>query len=472
MMRKYITKRLIILVSLGLLFACKKYEQEYTYKAVDEIKISTSVENGRYTLDRGAVLEIDPVISGSPSSTDEFSYEWRLLEQITPQTYLLSNEKKLSVKVDVPAASYYLGFKMTNKRTGQFFTYQGMVTVVSSFNSGYYITSNVGDQGKLSFIRLSDGKLSHGVPEQVNQGKTYPGRALHAAYYGAFLYYFTDQGSYRLLANDFMEIARNAAVIDGNKKFTSNPIGFAGGASDWDVFMVGNGDLHAGIGITTGSFYGNQLINTPFSPRLVGDYSLFNGVFTISATTLFYDNKYKRFMQVGSMTRDLVVSSKTTGTFDMSDLKMTMIAGVAGRVANEHYYLMEDATGLRYFMTTTNGAPALLQNMSDSPDIKTANIMTASALVRHLYYAVGNKLYLYDIPANTSRLVYTFPSGILIKDIKMDRTTSKRLVVGVSKSAREGEVHYFDLDNLGDIVNNAPVSTFTGFGDIISVNVR
>lgn len=457
---------------LTVLFACKKYDQDYTNNKIDEIGISTSVADGRYILELGATLEIDPIIKESSPGQDEFSYEWRLLEQTTPKTYLLSNERKLSAKVEVPVGTYYLGFKMKNKRTGQFFTYQGMVYVISKYNAGYYITSNVGGQGKLSFLRLSDNQLSHAVPELVNTGKTYPGRALHADNYGNLLYYFTDQGIYRFTANDFMEIARNAEVIDGNKKFKKAPIGFSGGASDWDAFMIGDGDVHAGIGTNMASVYGNQLLNTPFSPRLVGDYDLYSGVFPTSATALFYDNKHQRFMQCASTSRDLVVYATAPGSFNLSDVKMTMIAGGLGRVAREYYYLMENSAGTRYLMTTSNGAPGILQVMDNSPDLNTANLIVASALVKHLYYASGNKLYLYDIPANTSRLVYTFSSTDVIKDMKMDRSTSKRLVIGVSKNANEGEVYYFDLDNLGNIVNNAPVSTFTGFGDIVSVNLR
>ncbi|MEJ2880160.1 PKD-like family lipoprotein [Pedobacter sp. GR22-6] len=461
---------------LMVLLACKKYDQPYNYKKIDDIKISTSAVNNRFTVVINDTLKIEPVIAETNPSNDEFEYEWRLLEQITPKFWVISQSKDLKAKIDIPAGSYYLGFKITNKRTGQIFTYQGMVSVISPFNAGYYVTSNVGNQGKLSFIRASDDMIFYSAPEEVNGNKTYPGKALFAdnsAATGTLVCYFTDQGIYRFTANDFLENGRDAQVMDGAKKFSRAPIAYGDGASAWEVFMMGDGDLHVGIGSTMASFYGNNLLLAPFSARLVGDYSLYSGIFVTSSTTMFYDNKFKRFMYCPTQGRNLTIApASLTSVFNAADVKMTLISSDAGQATNEYYYLMENAAGVRYLLGTLNTTPNLYQIIGNSPDIGTATVIAASKLVKHVYYASANKLYVYDMLANSSRLVYTYPLGYVIKDMKMDRSTSKRLVLGVSKSASEGEVHYFDLDNLGAAVGNSPVKTFKGFGDIVSVNSR
>lgn len=462
-----------IFAVLMLLISCTKYDQGYTYNKIDDVKITTDVANGRYTVVINDTLKINPVITESAPGKDEYDYEWRLLEQITPRFWVIGNTKDLNAKIDIPAATYYLGFKMTNKRTGQIYTYQGMVSVISPYNAGYYVTSNMGNQGVLSFVRASDDKVFHSVPEDVNSGKSYPGRALHADNSGSLVFYFTDQGTYRFTANDFAENGRNETVIDGAKKFSQAPIAFADGVSSWDVFMVGNGDIHAGAGATTASLYGNALLLSPFSARFVGDYSLYSGIFLTSSITMFYDNRHQRFMQCPNARRELNVASATpTGVFNMADVKMTMVHADAGQATNEYYYLMENSAGTRYLLGTLNNAPNLFQLIGNSPDINTASVIAASKLVKHVYYASANKLYVYDMLANSSRLVYTYPPGHVIKDMKMDKTTSKRLVVGVSKNTSEGEVHYFDLDNIGSVIDDAPVKVFSGFGDIVSVNLR
>ncbi|MGN6418292.1 MAG: PKD-like family lipoprotein, partial [Pseudobacter sp.] len=311
---------------LMLFISCTKYDQGYTYNKIDDVKISTDVANGRYTVVINDTLKINPIITESSPGKDEYTYEWRLLEQITPRFWVISESRELKAKIDLPAAIYYLGFKMTNKRTGQIYTYQGMVTVISPYNAGYYVTSNMGNQGMLSFVRASDDKVFHSVPEDVNNSNTYPGHALHADNIGSLLYYFTDQGTYRFTANDFVENGRNETVIDGAKTFDHAPVAIVDGVSSWDVFVVGDGDLHAGAGATTASLYGNDLLLSPFSSRYVGDYSLYSGVFLTSSVTMFYDNKHKRFMLCPSLRRELNVASATpTAVFDMADVKMTMV---------------------------------------------------------------------------------------------------------------------------------------------------
>ncbi|MNX52728.1 hypothetical protein D3C86_834130 [compost metagenome] len=88
-----------------------------------------------------------------------------------------------------------------------------------------------------------------------------------------------------------------------------------------------------------------------------------------------------------------------------------------------------------------------------------------------MYYASGQKIYLYDILANSSRLVYTFPADTKIADLEMLRATSKRLVVALNKGTA-GEVYYFDLDNLGNFVGNTYVKKFEGFGEIVHLGYR
>jgi hypothetical protein len=45
------------------------------------------------------------------------------------------------------------------------------------------------------------------------------------------------------------------------------------------------------------------------------------------------------------------------------------------------------------------------------------------------------------------------------------------LVVAVNKGTA-GEVYYFDLDNLGNVVSDTYVNKFEGFGEIVHLDYR
>ena len=119
-----------------------------------------------------------------------------------------------------------------------------------------------------------------------------------------------------------------------------------------------------------------------------------------------------------------------------------------------------------------NGArtsPGINQLISNSPDIDIATKFLTSTTFKLMYYAANNKIYLYDIAANSSRLIYTFPAGYVIKEMKKSGTT--RLVVA-TKMGVAGEIYYFDLAGTGDFVANTYTKKFTGFGDIVQLTAR
>jgi hypothetical protein len=97
-----------------------------------------------------------------------------------------------------------------------------------------------------------------------------------------------------------------------------------------------------------------------------------------------------------------------------------------------------------------------------------------------LYYAVANKIYLYDVLAKSARLVYTFPVGTQVKDLKMFKGQewgksnplyNTRLVVA-TYNGTEGELYYLDLLPIGDIANGTYSKKFGGFGNILQINYR
>ncbi len=182
-------------------------------------------------------------------------------------------------------------------------------------------------------------------------------------------------------------------------------------------------------------------------------------------------------MQVEYQGRTIDYSPATAAaSFNMANVGKKMIAydrgiSTAGNQGIEWYYIMENSAGRHLLsITSTAGAstPGINQQILNSPEIANADNFATSSVLKQMYYTVGNKIYLYDMLANSSTLIYTFPSGFVIKDIELLRSTSKQLAVGIN-SGTAGEVYYFDINALGQFANNTYTKKFTGFGEIIQV---
>jgi hypothetical protein len=179
-------------------------------------------------------------------------------------------------------------------------------------------------------------------------------------------------------------------------------------------------------------------------------------------------------MQSAYLSRDLTICPATpTASFNMANVGRKMIAFDAGSTTGtnkEYFFVMENTTG-RYLQSIKGGTPDVNQLIGNSPDIATATAFATSSVLKHMYYASANKIYVYDMLANSAKLVYTFPADYVISDLEMLRTTSKRLVVAANKGTA-GEVYYFDLDNIGAFTGNTYINKFEGFGEINQLSYR
>lgn len=157
----------------------------------------------------------------------------------------------------------------------------------------------------------------------------------------------------------------------------------------------------------------------------------------------------------------------------MSDVGKTMVAVEKGRTtynSGVFYCIMEDSEG-RYVAGINNVDPSLFQKVLDSacPDFSKAKLFAASGIFQHMYYAVGNKIYLYNIVANTAELLYSFPSSHTITDIEIKRKTSRTLAVA-TWDGTAGNMNLFDINDLGQFVDEGPKKVFDNLGHIVHIS--
>lgn len=455
-----------------LVMACQKEEQSFKYEKQNQVSIGTDATS--FTIAYLDSLKVSPVLTESFPSGEQFSYEWKMyLQTGTDTAKVLSTEKNLKAKISLPPGTYSLRYKVTSKQTGIAMFALYTVTVNGIYYQGWLVSSNKDGKARLSFIRTDD--VVFAAPAETVNNTTYPGHAI-AAYSGiaqdiALILFFTDQGVYRFNANDFLQNGSTTALFPEGKQFNTLPA-YGLNKLTTDQYIVSDGGLYAGFGPY---FFLGEVLK-PYSERFTGDYSLFPAIISSTQTSsFFYDNKGQRFMRVAYLDRSILpATGNDKDSFDLGDVGKTMIAcdyGLTGYSNDEFYFVMQNNAGVRYLLSINGTKPGLNQLIGNSPDIATATKFATSSVVKHMYYASGQKIYLYDILANSSRLVYTFPADTKIVDLKMLRATSKRLVVAVNKGTA-GEIYYFDLENLGDFVNNTYVKKFEGFGEIVNLNYR
>ena len=97
------------------------------------------------------------------------------------------------------------------------------------------------------------------------------------------------------------------------------------------------------------------------------------------------------------------------------------------------------------------------------------------------YYVNGNTIRtcsVANLAASTSAIGYTFPTGTIVKTMKVFKsgytavpsTESKVLVVATDETASGGghKVYFFNITATGDI-NTTPANVYTGFDKIIDI---
>jgi hypothetical protein len=463
---KYFFKLSLIAGMAMLASACSKDDQSFKYEKINDIKIQDATTS--FTVVQMDSLFITPNLVETLPAGDSFTYSW------TIDSKVISESRNLRIKVLLSPGTYTAVYKVTSNKNGIYTVQRYTIVVNGAYPDGWYVVNSKDGKGKVSFVRTDDVIFDN--PMEVANNKTYPGKPLSLYNYGSssIFYYFTDQNVYRFNMNDWFELSNLSSTLPGLATplpFKTTPV-FAPGNLKYDQYIVADGGLYIGLS-------GNVADDVkPFTQRIPGDYNLFQGVFPSNLfLTYFYDNTTMKFMQVQYQSRTLDDSPATkTASFDMANVGKKMIAYDRGisTVANqgiEWYYIMENSAGrhlLSLIGAVGSSTPGYNQQMLNSPEIGSANNFATSSILKQLYYTVANKVYLYDMLANSSRLIYTFPAGYVIKDIEMLRSTSKQLVIGVNNGTL-GEVYYFDIDGLGQFSNNTYTKKFTGFGEIIQI---
>ncbi|MCW8313834.1 PKD-like family lipoprotein [Sphingobacterium thalpophilum] len=457
-----------------LMQGCSSFEQDFSITPLGEVKIL--MDKSEYDVVQLEKIHIPVTLTVPPGKTGRYAYRWKAMTN--EAIYILSDKKDLDTIINLPPQQYNIQYTVTDLDNGLEFNKQLFLNVNGAFYEGWLVSHNRGGKGKLTFIRADDVVY----PDPVGQANnlSFP-ENLKATFYTQIPYRakyasiasFTETEVFRFDPNTFKLTGKSEEVFMSPSGYDG--IAWDSGLGGIDQYFINKGELHVGMG----DFYPEDILK-PYTPGLGGDYDLFPAVISSNSyRTFFYDNKYKRFLVALAFERALTVASNgsnsTLSIFNMSNVGKTMIAAEKGRASYSSavfYFVMQDNEG-RYVASINDSDPSLFQKVIDSqcPDFSKAKLFAASGLFQHMYYAVGNKIYLYNIVANTAELLYSFPGAQTITDIEINRKTGRTLAVA-TLDGTSGILNLFDINDLGQFVDASPKKVFGNLGHIIHINYK
>jgi len=472
-----------------LLFACKKENNKYIYNQIDELTIKDPEKP--ISVEQRAMISVEPVITHSMEGGGPYIYKWEIYKpkdatnneastsNILNTSTILSTERNLNVPALVSPGSYILQYTVKDTKTNVNTIKLYSITVNGKYYEGWLVVADKGGKTEVSFVR-SDHAVFNDIITASNPDLALNGKIL-SCFSGvnaglAQAYVFTDQGAYIFTANDFSLTAKTADIFTQPFNPVINPYYKLNKAGS-EQYVINNGSLYS---VFTPTTLGGGLYDSPHNGP--AGYSLFP-CFIEGTTLLFYDNNGQRFLRTTAFNPKLTtLPNAVNPSFQLNNVGKTMVGGDRGP-ANEYFFVMKDATGYYLCSVLPNNNPAaagIMAKIDLAPEIDKAIGFTGSEVNKQMYYAVENKIYLFDLEAKSAKLAYAFPGNIKIKDLKIFKgqgwgatNPSYNLrLVAATYNGTEGELYYFDLELIGNIKNNTYAKKFGGFGDISQINYR
>lgn len=506
-----------LLAGIILAVACSIDKGNYEYVSLHEPVISDVAEE--LSVLTQEVLHISPSLGGD-FPEDEYEYLWRAVSMSDDRTVVtLSDRKVLDYLVELPAGSYRLLFKLTQRSNGVYWQHESKLTVNESTSEGWMVLCEEDGRTRLDFISSVTSRTYHDILSRKDIAGP---RKIFWSYYAdasSPFYLLTDDGATRLGRNGFaFEEEYRLDYEMGSASSTPVPQTLVDGTAS--KLMIADGKLFYAECLTSIGLFGEVSPELNFAPY-VGTNILTRQVMV--PAFLLYDTVGKRFMgyapgliipQLGAYNpmqemNDLVhllreemdnggaVTGSAFETFpqgmdlvwmentkyDPNSTSMGMTYALLKD--SDRYCLYGVQLGELYGMASSISAcayavgRAYYSELDGCSGIEDAECFAFSSLRSKMYYSVGGKVYGVDLSARPlrSRLEINLP-GETVTCLKFQQFTkasnarrSYDLVIG---SDREGEGTlriYEGFDSDGDFSSVKPV-VYSGLGSIVDVSYR
>ncbi len=415
-MKKHIYHCLIFFCMV--LVSCSKDLGHYNYNQINEVSISLS--NAPSSVFLGDTLRVSPELTETINSNlQNYSFRWALN---TGED--LSTEQNLNYKVTQSPGNYELEFYLTDKTTGVTWQQREALLINTSIYEGYLILNEVNGSSRLDMLSYRDGgfvqytdvlgqvgselKLT-GAPIKVASLRNGGNKKDNANYN---IYILTDQLATRISPETF---GWTSQLELRNRFLGSVPTDFRPKnlfVSEMDNFPF------FGVLVDGKFIYAN--LYSPFVYSLYANYypddpasviPIANKAAMVGESITVYDTVKRVFMSYSNKTFQPInsaVYSYPEGKIlvDLFNNNYSFDSDANGYRKSIAYAILKDpSTGVYSLLRFYIGQETNYYETINATDFDQATCFAASPELSYLFYAVGGKVYEYDMSLKTAKLM-------------------------------------------------------------------
>jgi hypothetical protein len=474
---------LLVLIASG---GCYKDKGNYSYISVDTVRIAYDTKGGDYTILQFDTLRIKPVITlsaGSKETNMRFEWSARAVDpssatQSFPIT-VLSRQRSIDTVISLVPTKYVVTYKVTDTITGisSYLFYN--LSVTSSFSEGWLLMEQVNGAGDVAVITAT-GKLLDKAYSGVN-GTTLPADVKRIDVATKL----SPQEIYLLSENAGVEVS---PVSFGKIKTFTNwffylPAVQKPGAN----LYLTNGSSNCGVTLNNGLvhirrfggfpppvLYGSEIMLDGKTDYKMAPYVCMGDFSSSLYIAAMYETTGKRFIGLRGAAYGLdgalvhFSAPDASAAFDPDNLGMDLLYMGPSRQTSSYNALMKSGTDAYLLQLNLSVAQsARLKQKMNAPDMANFTAATSSLQLDYIYYAAGNKIYMYEIGPNTATVIYTFPAGENVTTLAIDPDKSATELLATTWNGTTGKAYTFSLAITGKFTGDTYANKYEGLGKVV-----
>ncbi|MEJ2881786.1 PKD-like family lipoprotein [Pedobacter sp. GR22-6] len=497
---QYIGGTLMFLL-LGLTYSCKKDLGNYEYTDTAVPRLDTTGISANFSIERYAVLTINPGIQFNAADTGRLNYQWLLYKALSgsvtepPATKVIGNSRRLSTAIGEPIGSYQLELVVTDTKNDLKSNVIFNLNITTNLEYGVMVLHTRSNGGDVDFLitrnavpTVTADRWLKNIYSQ-SQGMTLPGDAR-----------FIEQSRKSNSTENWINVASSTQIT----RVSGSDFGFIRENAGYFLRPAEVINPQAYVLSTTSLF--DMLINNNrmyfinstdpraaiFPGAVTGDYSLAPFIAEASASSIVgavYDTKKLKFMHPVSsnVMVDFRMPAASTQPFDLTNIGKTII-GMDRGFSNQTLNFFKDLTGNGRWLYVTNfnkaddGLMAVARyDMTALPDVTNATIFRSSEYGYAAFYATAHDVYLYDYAGtNTAKKAFSVPAAETITSMKifkpkpnfnLSATDGRLLYIGTWDGA-VGRVYELRINAVSGEVEPTVLNKFEGFGRIVDITAK
>lgn len=498
-------KKILFVLAAALITGCYKDLGNYSYKTINDIAISNIAP--KYTMMFKDTLRIKPKLDFlvDKADTGRYAYEWIIffLDDVGENNNkLIATTRDLEYEVTAKVGKYKAWLRVKDNSTGVQYKSEFSLTIQSKVYEGWLVLSDVNGMARIDMVSVLPAPIGETMITDLltftNSGLA-PQKGPRAIKLmnDAFksktaLYFLTDDGANKLSADDFTWQTTGAIRYE---MLGPPPAGFAPRLMDvaYSTYcMMSDDQLYIQYPIS-GLGYGvpqNKMAGVSTPVKLAPFIGKANS--SISNWLVFYDVERRWFVRLDG-SRDAGVDSIPTPSNALLSYKtgkdLVYMQNAAFNLNDIFTILKDPGQPVFYlFRMAVDGYPSVFrQNQFTRIDQSTGDIAHAQHFavgheLGYVLYAVGSKIYEYDINYNTHHLMADLGTEVISRLKVINVGASKPeykeytngLLVGsydpAGPSGKNGKLRVYKMPP-----RNEPFQlykSYAGFGKVIDMEYR